>query len=60
MLSRQTLDVLYKLRVRSVIDYALPVYCTTLTKTQLGKPSKEKTGNILVFYQSGVPPPSPQ
>ena len=26
-------------------------------QTGLGKPSKEKTGNILVFYQSGVPPP---
>ena len=25
----------------------------------LGKPSKEKNGNILVFYQSGVPPPLP-
>ena len=35
LLSRQTLDLLYKLTVRSVIDYALPVYCNTLTKTQL-------------------------
>ena len=26
LLNRQTLDVLYKLTVRSVIDYALPVY----------------------------------
>ena len=26
---------------------------------QLGKPSKEKTGNILVFYQYGVPPLPP-
>ena len=27
LLSRQTLDMLYKLTVRSLIDYALPVYC---------------------------------
>ena len=30
LLSRQTLDILYKLTVRSVIDYALPVYYKTL------------------------------
>ena len=29
----------------------------TIIVILLGKPSKEKTGNILVFYQSGVPPP---
>ena len=36
-LSRQTLDVLYKLTVRSVIDYALPVYCNTLNQTELSR-----------------------
>ena len=36
-LSRQTLDVLYKLTVRSVIDYALPVYCNTLKQTELSR-----------------------
>ena len=35
LLSRQTLDVLYKITVRSVIDYALPVYCNTLKQTEL-------------------------
>ena len=28
-------------------------------KVVWGKPSKEKNGNILVYYQSGVPPPPP-
>ena len=37
LLSRQTLDVLYKLTVRSVIDYALPVYCNNLSQTQLSR-----------------------
>ena len=37
LLSRQTLDVLYKLTVRSVIDYALPVYCNTLKQTELSR-----------------------
>ena len=37
LLSRQTLDILYKLTVRSVIDYALPVYCTTLKQTDLAR-----------------------
>ena len=37
MLSRQTLDVLYKLTVRSVIDYALPVYYKSLKQTDLGR-----------------------
>ena len=37
MLSRQTLDVLYKLTVRSVIDYALPVYCNTLKQTEISR-----------------------
>ena len=36
-LSRQTLDVLYKLTVRSVIDFALPVYCNTLNQTELSR-----------------------
>ena len=35
MLIRQTLDTMYKLTVRSVIDYGLPVYCTTLKQTEL-------------------------
>ena len=37
MLSRQTLDVLYNLTVRSVIDYALPVYCNTLKQTEISR-----------------------
>ena len=37
MLSRQTLDVLYKLTVRSVIDYALPVYYKSLKQTDIGQ-----------------------
>ena len=37
LLSRQTLDILYKLTVRSIIDYALPVYCTTLKQTELSR-----------------------
>ena len=36
-LSRQTLDILYKLTVRSVIDYALPVYCSNLKQTELSR-----------------------
>ena len=37
-LSRQTLDVLYKLTARSVIDYALlPVYYNTLKKSELAQ-----------------------
>ena len=35
LLSRQTLDVLYKTVVRSVIDYALPVYYKTLRQNEL-------------------------
>ena len=34
-LSRQTLDRLYELTVRSLIDYALPVYGNTLKQTEL-------------------------
>ena len=37
ILSRQTLDLLYKLTVRSVIDYALPVYYKTLKQTELAR-----------------------
>ena len=37
LLSRQTLDLLYKLTVRSVVDYALPVYYNTLQLTQLAR-----------------------
>ena len=35
ILSRQTLDLLYKITVRSVIDYSLPVYFNTLKKTEI-------------------------
>jgi hypothetical protein len=34
-LNRATLDLLYKLTVRSVIDYALPVYFGTLKQTEI-------------------------
>ena len=37
ILSRQTLDLLYKLTVRSVIDYALPVYYKNLKQTELAR-----------------------
>ena len=37
LLSRQTLDLLYKITVRSVIDYALPVYFKTLKQTELSR-----------------------
>ena len=37
MLNRQTLNILYKLTVRSVIDYALPVYYTSLRQTEIGR-----------------------
>ena len=37
LLSRQTLDILYKLTVRSVVDYALPVYYKTLKQTELSR-----------------------
>ena len=35
LLSRQTLDLLYKLTVRSVIDYGLPLYCKSLKQTEI-------------------------
>ena len=34
-LNRQTLDLLYKLTVRSIIDYSLPIYCNSLKQTEL-------------------------
>ena len=34
-MSRQTLDLLYKITVRSVIDYALPVYLINLKQTDI-------------------------
>ena len=34
-LNRQTLDILYKLTVHSVIDHALPVYCSNLRQTEI-------------------------
>ena len=37
ILNRQTLDVLYKLTVRSVIDYAFPVYYKSLKQTDIGR-----------------------
>ena len=37
LLSRQTLDVLYKICVRSVIDYGLPVYCKNLKQTEISR-----------------------
>ena len=36
-LSRKTLDLLYKLTVRSVVDYALPVYGNSLKQTELNR-----------------------
>ena len=40
LLSRQTLDLLYKITVRSVIDYALPVYFKTLKQTEISRLEK--------------------
>ena len=37
LLSRQTLDLLYKLTVRSVVDYAFPVYYKNLKLTELAR-----------------------
>ena len=37
LLSRQTLDLLYKITVRSVIDYALPVYLKNLKQTEISR-----------------------
>ena len=40
LLSRQTLDQLYKITVRSVIDYALPVYFHNLKQTDMVRLSR--------------------
>ena len=37
MLQRKTLDLLYKVTVRSVVDYALPLYGNTLKQTELAR-----------------------
>ena len=37
LLSRKTLDQLYKITVRSVIDYALPVYFKNIKQTDMGR-----------------------
>ena len=37
ILKRKTLDLLYKVTVRSVIDYALPIYSNTLKQTELAR-----------------------
>ena len=40
MLSRKTLDLLYKVTVRSVVDYALPVYANNLKQTEIARLEK--------------------
>ena len=40
MLNRKTLDILYKVTVRSVIDYALPVYYHSLKVAKKAKLDK--------------------
>ena len=52
MLKRQTLDILYKLEVRSCIDYALPVYYHSLKVTDKVKLSKIQytAGKIVVVH----------
>ena len=37
MLQRKTLDLLFKITVRSVIDYALPLYGNTLKQAELAR-----------------------
>ena len=37
MLHRKTLDLLFKVTVRSVVDYALPIYANTLKQTELAR-----------------------
>ena len=37
MLNRKTLDLLYKVTIRSVIDYALPIYANTLKQTEIAR-----------------------
>ena len=36
-LKRNTLDLLYKITVRSIIDYALPIYANNLKLTDLAR-----------------------
>ena len=36
-LKRNTLDLLYKITVRSIIDYALPIYSNNLKLTELAR-----------------------
>ena len=40
ILNRKTLDILYNVTVRSVIDYALPVYCHSLKVSEKAKLDK--------------------
>ena len=37
LLSRKTLDLLYKVTVRSLIDYALPIYANNLKLSDLAR-----------------------
>ena len=37
MLQRKTLDLLFKVTVRSVVDYALPLYGNTLRNSELAR-----------------------
>ena len=36
-LSRKTIDLLYKLTIRSVVDYALPLYANNLKQTEISR-----------------------
>jgi hypothetical protein len=47
LLSRQTLDILYKLTVRSVIDYALAVYYKTLKQTEMSESLQYRAAKIV-------------
>ena len=57
LLNRQTLDLLYKITVRSVIDYALPVYYKSLKMTDLARLDniQYRAGKIVtgVFHFTG-------
>ena len=46
-LCRQTLDMLYKMHVRSILDYALPVYGPALDQNQIGRLPSLKKFNAL-------------
>ena len=39
-LNRKTLDLLYKVIVRSIIDYALPIYANTLKLSEIARLEK--------------------